>query len=152
MYSIGARIDEILSVKICDLHLHEYPNPNYLTIIGKGYKCRTPPILKDVSKIFLRYIEVFHNNDFDSHSYLFYSVYGGEKKKNVPGGINKRLKMYAIKANEIDKCVPRNFHCHSLRHARASHWLEQGLKYCCYTKANGTCGYKNHYAVYLCFC
>ncbi len=37
MYSIGARIDEILSVRICDLHLHEYPNPNYLTIIGKGY-------------------------------------------------------------------------------------------------------------------
>ena len=35
--------------------------------------------------------------------------------------------MYAIKANEIDKCVPRNLHCHSLRHARASHWLEQGL-------------------------
>ena len=41
--------------------------------------------------------------------------------------INKRLKMYAVKANEIDECVPRNLHCHSLRHARASHWLEQGL-------------------------
>lgn len=127
MYSIGARIDEILSVKICDLHLHEYPNPNYLTIIGKGYKCRTPPILKDVTKILLRYIEMFHNNDFGSHSYLFYSVYGGEKKKMSQEAINKRLKMYAAKANEIDKCVPRNLHCHSLRHARASHWLEQGL-------------------------
>ena len=127
MYSIGARIDEILSVRICDLHLHEYPNPNYLTIIGKGYKCRTPPILKDVTKVLLRYIEVFHSNNFDSHDYLFYSLYDGKKKKMSQEAINKRLKMYAIKANEIEKCVPCNLHCHSLRHARATHWLEQGL-------------------------
>ena len=127
MYSIGARIDEILSVRICDLHLHEYPNPNYLTIIGKGYKCRTPPILKDVTKVLLRYIEVFHSYNFDSHDYLFYSLYDGKKKKMSQEAINKRLKMYAIEANEIDKCVPCNLHCHSLRHARATHWLEQGL-------------------------
>ena len=128
MYSIGARIDEILSVRICDLHLHEYPNPNYLTIIGKGYKCRTPPILKDVTKFLLRYIEVFHNYNFDSLDYLFYSFYDGKKKKMSQEAINKRLKMYATKANEIDKCVPCNLHCHtSLRHARATHWLEQGL-------------------------
>lgn len=124
MYSIGARIDEILSVKICDLHLLEYPNPNYLTIIGKGYKCRTPLILKFVTKILLRYIEVFHNNDFGPHSYLFYSFYGEKKKKLSQEAINKHLKMYSIKANEIDKNVPCNLHCHSLRHTHASHWLE----------------------------
>ena len=35
--------------------------------------------------------------------------------------------MSAVKTHEIAKCVPSNLHCHSLRHARASHWLEQEL-------------------------
>jgi integrase len=35
--------------------------------------------------------------------------------------------LYAFKANESNPEVPINHHCHSLRHARASHWLEQGL-------------------------
>lgn len=43
------------------------------------------------------------------------------------GDIHKRIKMYASKANGECKDVPINTHAHLFRHAKASHWIEDGL-------------------------
>jgi len=41
--------------------------------------------------------------------------------------MDKRLKMYAKLAHEICLDVPLNLHPHQFRHAKASHWLEDGI-------------------------
>lgn len=41
--------------------------------------------------------------------------------------VNKMLKKYAIMAYEKCKDVPLNLHAHQFRHAKASHWLENGM-------------------------
>ena len=41
--------------------------------------------------------------------------------------VNKQLKKHARSANEICDEVPRDIHAHQLRHAKASHWLEDGM-------------------------
>lgn len=127
IYSIGARIDEVLSLKMSDIYLNEPNGRNYLSVLGKGAKRRSPPILKDVAKVLKGYIEMFHGKNPNPEDLLFFVHYDGKEKKISQEGVNKRLKSYAQKAHSINPQVPDNLHCHQLRHARASHWLEQRL-------------------------
>jgi site-specific recombinase XerD len=127
IYSIGARIDEVLSLKMSDIYLNEPNGRNYIAVLGKGAKRRSPPILKEVTKVLKGYIEMFHGNNPNIGDLLFFVHYDGKKKKISQVGVNKRLKIYAQKAHSINPGVPDNLYCHQLRHARASHWLEQHL-------------------------
>jgi len=127
IYSIGARIDEVLSLKISDIYLNEHNGKNYVAVVGKGAKRRLPPILREVAKVLKGYIEMFHGKKPNSGDLLFFVRYNGGKKKLTQEAVNKRLKIYAKKAYCINPGVPENLHCHQLRHARASHWLEQHL-------------------------
>jgi site-specific recombinase XerD len=127
IYSIGARIDEVLSLKITDIYINEPNGKNYIAVLGKGAKRRSPPILTDVAKVLKGYIEMFHGKRPNLSDLLFFVHYDGGKKKLTQECVNKRLKTYAQKAHSINPEVPDNLHCHQLRHARASHWLEQHL-------------------------
>lgn len=129
MYSIAARIDEILSLRIKDLHFEKNSEKGYMEIIGKGLKRRTPPILQDVGRVLKAYIRMFHGKEPNLDALLFQSNRFKEigSQKLTQSAIDKRLKQYASQAHAIDPSVPERLHCHNLRHARASHWLEQGL-------------------------
>jgi site-specific recombinase XerD len=127
IYSIGARINEVLSLKMSDIYLNEPNGKNYIAVLGKGAKRRSPPILKEVAKVLKGYIEIFHGKQPNLGDLLFFVHYDGRKKKLTQEAVNKRLKIYAKKAHSINPEVPDNPHCHQLRHARASHWLEQHL-------------------------
>ncbi|WP_020531076.1 tyrosine-type recombinase/integrase [Flexithrix dorotheae] len=127
IYSIGARIGEVLSLKISDIYLNEPNGKNYIAILGKGAKRRSPPILKEVALVLKGYIEMFHGKQPNLGDPLFFVHFDGRKKKITQEGVNKRLKKYAKKAHCFNPEVPDNLHCHQLRHARASHWLEQHL-------------------------
>ena len=45
----------------------------------------------------------------------------------TPESVNKQLKKYTAIAHEICKDVPLTLHTHQFRHAKASHWLEDGM-------------------------
>lgn len=129
MYSIAARIDEILSLRIKHLHFEKGTDKGYLEVTGKGSKRRTPPILQDVGKVLKAYIHMFHGKNPNPESFLFQSNRTGEAedKKLTQSAIDKRIKIYSVLAHAKDPSIPKKMHCHHLRHARASHWLEQGL-------------------------
>lgn len=126
MYNTATRMDEILSLTISSLHLEE-KGKSYITVWGKGTKRRTLFILPEVAKIVKAYVKVFHGPAPNPTDFLFYSHYGGRKKKFTQAAIDKRLKLYASIANKKCADLPGNLHSHSLRHARATHWLEEGL-------------------------
>ena len=44
-----------------------------------------------------------------------------------PEAVNKQLKKYAVSAHAICSEVPVDLHAHQIRHAKASHWLEDGM-------------------------
>lgn len=127
IYSVGARIDEVLSLKMSDIYLNERNGKNYIAVVGKGAKRRSPPILREVAKVLKGYIEMFHGKKPNLGDLLFFVHHDGGKKKLTQESVNKRLKTYAQKAHSVNPEVPDNLHCHQLRHARASHWLEQHL-------------------------
>lgn len=125
LYSTAARLDEILSMKNGQLHLDaEKP---YATIIGKGSKIRTLYLLPKVVAHLKRYQEEFHGGSPDPEAYLFYSRNTGNYGKMTQPAIAKMLKKYARSAHETCEDVPLGLHAHQLRHAKASHWLEDGM-------------------------
>lgn len=125
IYSTAARIDEILSLKIEQLHMDgEKPSA---TIIGKANKIRTMYLLPRAVSHLKKYIKEFHGNTPDPKAYVFYSRNTGSYGKMSQPAVNKQLKKHAKAAFKMCDEVPLDLHAHQLRHARASHWLEDGM-------------------------
>ena len=124
-YGTGARISEILNIRLEHIHLDgEKPS---ITVIGKGNKTRTLYILPKLVAHLKRYIKEAHEEELNPKDYLFYSRNGKQKAKLSSKAIEKRLHIYAERAHRICEDVPLSLHAHQFRHARASHWLEQGI-------------------------
>lgn len=127
MYHTATRVGEVLSMRIENLHLDEDNHKNYAAITGKGAKRRTIYLRPEVVDILKKYIIEFHGDKPKSDALVFSSTYGGHTHSLTENAIIKRLKMYTAKAHEKCAEVPLDLHCHSLRSARATHWLENGL-------------------------
>jgi site-specific recombinase XerD len=124
MYGTAARLDEVLSMTVGQLNL-ETAKP-FATIIGKGSRMRTLYLLPKAVAHLKAYLTEFHK-DCDGRHILFYSKNKGKNEKLSQPAIDKQLKKYAKEANKICADVPLNLHAHQLRHAKASHWLEDGM-------------------------
>lgn len=125
LYATAARLNEILSIKIC--HLHVEAQKPYITLYGKGEKIRTAYLLPRVVTHLKNYVKEFHGEQLDMNSYLFYSRSGGSHEKLTEAAIDKRMKTYAKMSHEKCPDVPLNLHAHQFRHAKATHWLEDGM-------------------------
>jgi site-specific recombinase XerD len=125
IYSTAARIDEILSLKIEQLHLC-MDKPNVI-ITGKGSKIRTLYLLPKAVAHLKKYMKEFHGNTPNPEAYVFYSRNTGLHGKMSQTAVNKQLKKHARAAHEMCDEVPLDLHAHQLRHAKASHWLEDGM-------------------------
>ena len=125
MYGTAVRLNEILSLKIKHLHLDE-TKPN-MTVIGKGDKLRTLYLLPKAVAHLKVYLADSHGENPLPDSYVFYSRNKGPGGKMCQNAVNKQLKKHAIAARASCKEVPGNIHAHQLRHAKASHWLEDGM-------------------------
>ena len=125
LYGTAARLDEILSIKINRIQF-DSPKP-YVNIVGKGDKVRTLYLPPKAIAHLTQYIRIFHGENPDPDAYLFYSRNSGVKSKMSQGAIRKMLKKYAASAHEKCSGVPLDLHAHQFRHAKATHWLEDGI-------------------------
>lgn len=125
LYCTAARINEILSMKNRQLHL-EGPNP-YATVIGKGGKVRSLPLLPKAVAHLKHYVKEFHGEEPAPDAFVFYSRNTGRFGKLTQPAIDKMLKKHAKIAHSVCPEVPLDLHAHRLRHAKASHWLEDGI-------------------------
>jgi len=126
LYGTAARVNEILSLRIADLHL-DAPKP-YINLRGKGGKIRTAYLLSRTVGHLQVYLREFHDANPNPESLLFYSRVGdGKCNKLTEAAIDKRLKLHAQAANRVCPDVPLNLHAHQFRHAKATHWLEDGM-------------------------
>lgn len=125
LYGTAARIGEVLSLRVGSLHLNA-PKP-YVNLYGKGGKMRTAYLLPRITNNLMGYLKEFHGTKPDPNAYLFYSRVGEDRGMLTETAIDKRIKKYAISAHEKCEDVPANTHAHQFRHAKASHWLEDGM-------------------------
>lgn len=125
LYATAARLDEIRSLKLCDIHL-DAKRP-YINIYGKGHKLRTAYLLPRANALLKAYMKEVHGPNPEPSRLLFYSRVGGSYGKLTEAALDKRIKIYASMANAVCKDVPLNTHAHLFRHGKASHWIEDGM-------------------------
>ena len=125
MYSTATRIGEILSMKVEQLHL-DADKPN-ITVFGKRGKIRTMYLLPKAVAHLKAYIKDSHGISPNPSSFVFYSRNTGPAGKMSQNAVNKQLRKHAQAARLVCSEVPADIHAHQLRHAKASHWLEDGM-------------------------
>ena len=126
LYTTAIRIDELLSIKIKDLHL-DCTKP-WVTVVGKGRKARTVYLPSKTVKLITKYIELEYSNSVHLDGYLFFSPIKGYFFKASARGINKQIKKYAVIAKQQCSEVPSDVHCHQFRHSSATYCLENKMR------------------------
>ena len=124
MYNTGARLNEILSLKLKDVILNV--KEPYISIVGKGNKLRCLYLLPKTVEHLEKYINENHEN-CNENEYLFYSKIKGKQNKLSEQSVEKQLRKWACIANKKCLEIPLNLHPHQLRHSAATHWLDDGM-------------------------
>ena len=125
LYATAARIDEALSLRMGNVHL-ERKKP-CIDVVGKGRKARTLYLPKRAARCLKGYIAEFHPGEPGDGDLVFFAKHAAGNTKLTQAAVSKRLKLHAAAAHEICADVPLGLHAHQLRHARASHWLDEGM-------------------------
>ena len=145
LFDAAIRLDEMVQLTIGDIYRKD--GYTYLLLHGKGNKERKVSIDQRTADLLDRYMKEFHPDAEDLRRPLIYTVIKGEIKQMSPRNIQKRLKKYAVKAEE--KCTLPSVHPHLLRRSRASNLYQNGTPIEIISRFLGHSNIettKNHYA------
>lgn len=126
MYDTAARCQELLDLRIGDIHLGK--DAPFVTFTGKGAKTRRVPISTKVVEHFTEYLNFFHPVAirFDNN-YVFYTVIHGINHRMSPDAVAAFMKVYAKRCKAIYPETPDRVHPHLLRHSRAMSLYRNGM-------------------------
>ncbi len=125
LYDTGARIQELLDIKICDIKVDDTSS---VTLKGKGGRIRVVPLMKNTVKHLTNYMRAFHKNEtIASQEYLFYVVHTYGRTKMCDDTVRRRLTFYAKNASKKCSEIPESIHPHLFRHSRAMHLYQRGM-------------------------
>ena len=125
LYATGARVGEVLGMRCSRLDL-DGPSPHAL-VTGKGNKQRVLHLPEKAVTHMRAYVREYHGEHPDPEAYVFFSRNGGPGVPLSQDAVAKMLRKHAASARETCPEVPARPHAHQFRHARASHWLEDGM-------------------------
>jgi site-specific recombinase XerD len=124
-YDTGARIAEILNVRLRDVKLGDTPT---VTLLGKGGKTRIVPLTDKTAEHYRNYLSVFHSGESQySEQYLFYTVQHGHKNPMGETAVRDMMNLYCKAARTVCPEVPATIHPHLWRHTRAMHLYQHGM-------------------------
>ena len=125
LYDTGARVQELIDIKLCDLRHGKNPT---VTLHGKGGNVRTLPLLEKTTQHLSEYLLNFHANvSPKSDAPLFYAVTHGKQHPLSDRRIRYLIESYAHKARPHCCEVPENVSPHMFRHSRAMHLYQKGM-------------------------
>jgi site-specific recombinase XerD len=124
-YDTGARITEVLKIKLRDIKLGTQPT---VTLFGKNSKTRVVPLSERTVEHFRNYSGVFHMGENQySEKPLFYTVIHGQKNPMGETAVRDMMTMYCNAAREKCSDVPMKIFPHLWRHSRAMHLYQRGM-------------------------
>lgn len=125
MYDTGARVSEVVGIKVSDLFL-DVDTP-YVVINGKGCKLRPLLFSPETTAMLKAYISDTYGDHPPKGCYLFPSRVNGTKSHIDTDTVNGRLKVYAGKAHNTCPELPASMHTHQIRHSACTHWFQDGI-------------------------
>ena len=125
LYDTGARIEEVLTLRICDLKIDK---TSTVQLLGKGRKVRSVPLMANTVSMIQKYIKVFHaGKSAFSEDPLFYVVRNGICQRICDDTVRIRIKKYAESARKKCPEIPKRVYPHLWRHTRAMHLYQHGM-------------------------
>lgn len=121
----GARLNEVISVKMKDIHT-DSKRKVAVTVTGKGGYVRTLYLTPVLTRKLKEYMRRFHGQASDGEAFLFFSKIKGMRTKITARAVQKRMKELAAKAHEECEEVPLDPHPHNYRHAYGTRRIKQG--------------------------
>ena len=112
LYGVGLRINEALSLKRKD-----FPNEEWLRVVGKGNKYRDVPVLPEIVKKIKTYLDICPFNQRPNDP-MFLGKRGGPLSPRI---IQRRIEKIRYRLGLPDYTTP-----HALRHSFATHLLSGG--------------------------
>ena len=120
IYSMGLRISEGVSLKVCDIDKHRM---QVHIRNGKGHKDRFVPLPHSTLNAFRKYWPVHKNPEL-----IFPNILGGtETVKHTKKAMNIGCVQAAFRAAAADAKINKKVSVHSLRHSYATHLLESNV-------------------------
>ena len=124
LYDTGARNQELLDLRLCDIHF-DGKTP-HVVITGKGGKTRLVPVMPKTVEYFVKYAAVFHPESASS-DHLFYTERNGSRFAMSPDTTERFIRNYGITAHGVNPEVPKSLHPHMFRHSRSMHLYRSGM-------------------------
>ena len=127
LYKTGARVQELVDVRICDLRL----GPDASVVLhGKGGKSRAVPLLDDVAENLKGYLERFHAGEgAHSRARLFYPLRAKGKRRMTEQNVRGITAKYGAMARASNPEVPERVHPHLFRHSWAMALVRAGVEF-----------------------
>lgn len=125
LYKTGARVQELVDVRLCDIKLS---STSCVLLHGKGAKTRTIPLRNDVVVHLKNYLALFHpSENLYSEQYLFYVSRNRKRKRMSEQNVRVLVSKYGSMAREVNKEVPEQVHPHLFRHSWAMVLYQNGV-------------------------
>jgi len=124
LYDSAMRLDELLSIRLCDMSLNG-KEPGIL-LHGKGKKERCVVLTEKTVGHLKQYLQVYHA-DSPQDAYLFSTTIKGKTDKMSPGNVQMMIKQYAEVARMTCKDMPESVYPHMLRRTRATDLYQDGV-------------------------
>ena len=119
MYDLGARISEVLGMKLLDLRFGKTPT---IGVPGKGGKYRVVPIMEITSQYLQEYMTLYYKDaPLLSEQTLFYTSTHGEIHPLSDRRIRYMIDDYGAKARKVCIEIPENVYPHMFRHPYLRH-------------------------------
>ncbi len=122
LYDTGARVQELIDIKVNDVHLDVTP---LVSLTGKGNKIRRVPLMKNTVALLLKYLSENALNEEWKNQYPLFS--NNQHNKLSREGITYILNKYVKRARIKSGIAPIKITPHVLRHSKAMHLLQAGI-------------------------
>jgi integrase/recombinase XerD len=122
MLNTGARVQEILDLRLCDIRTEP---PHQVRLRGKGGKIRLCPIWPQTAQL-LHALSQPAARSADSEAPLFVNRHGA---KLTRFGVHYLLKKHIASAAQLRTLQQKRIHPHSLRHTTAIFLLKAGVDF-----------------------
>ncbi len=122
LYDTGARVQELIDIKVCDLTLE---SPSVVELTGKGNKVRRVPLMKNTVALLQAYLS---GNGLDKQWKNQYPLFvNNQHKKLTKEGVAYILNKYVTMTRMKFPGLPEHVHPHVLRHSKGMHLLQAGV-------------------------